>query len=92
MTEVSGKGLDWLDHSMKRHSDGHFTIKHWCHTCLSIFVGSMSLFTVIDTEFFPEADESQISATLELQTGTRVEQTIITADKIDNLIKTNILK
>jgi HAE1 family hydrophobic/amphiphilic exporter-1 len=46
------------------------------------------LFSVIKTEFFPQADESRVSATIELQTGTRVDQTLITADKIDELIRT----
>ncbi len=54
---------------------------------LVVFVGSMSLFGIIKTEFFPQADESRISATIELQTGTRVDQTILTADKIDRLIR-----
>jgi hydrophobic/amphiphilic exporter-1 (mainly G- bacteria), HAE1 family len=53
-----------------------------------IFAGSMSLFGVIKTEFFPQADESRISATIDLQTGTRVDETIKTADKIDELIRT----
>jgi hydrophobic/amphiphilic exporter-1 (mainly G- bacteria), HAE1 family len=52
-----------------------------------IFVGSMSLFLGIDTEFFPQADESRITATLELQTGTRVEQTIKTSNTIDSMIR-----
>ena len=55
-----------------------------------IFIASMSLFAVIKTEFFPQADESRISATVELQTGTRVDQTLMTADKIDELIKEEI--
>ena len=52
-----------------------------------VFAGSMALFTVIDTEFFPQADQSRITATIELQTGTRVDETIKTTDKIDKLIK-----
>jgi HAE1 family hydrophobic/amphiphilic exporter-1 len=52
-----------------------------------VFIASMSLFAVINTEFFPQADESRITATVELQTGTRVNQTILTANKIDSLIK-----
>ncbi len=52
-----------------------------------IFIASMSLFGVIKTEFFPQADESRISSTIELQTGTRVDQTIITANRIDSLIQ-----
>ena len=47
----------------------------------------MSLFGIIKTEFFPQADQSVITSTVELQTGTRVDETIKTADKIDNLIK-----
>lgn len=54
---------------------------------LLVFVGSMLLFTVIDTEFFPQADQSQLTATIELQTGTRVEQTTKTTDKIDKLLR-----
>jgi HAE1 family hydrophobic/amphiphilic exporter-1 len=46
----------------------------------------MSLFLVVDTEFFPQADESRITATVELQTGTRVDQTVLTANRIDSLI------
>ena len=83
------KGLDWLD------SWYEITLRWALHhkTVVSIlaviiFLGSMSLFGIIKTEFFPQADESRISATIELQTGTRVDQTIKTADKIDELIKT----
>ena len=51
-----------------------------------IFVASMSLFLAIDTEFFPQADESTVYATVELQTGTRVDQSISVADRLDSLI------
>ena len=52
-----------------------------------VFVLSMGLFTLIDTEFFPQADESAIYASVELQTGTRVENTIKIADMLDSLVK-----
>lgn len=55
-------------------------------SALIIFAVSLGLFRVIDTEFFPEADESTIYANVELQTGTRVENTIRTADILDSLI------
>jgi HAE1 family hydrophobic/amphiphilic exporter-1 len=45
------------------------------------------LFAVIDAEFMPEADQSSLSATIELQTGTRSDSTNLTAIKITNLIK-----
>ena len=52
-----------------------------------VFVGSMSLFAFVKTEFFPQTDESRISATIELQTGTRVDETILTSEKLNELIK-----
>ncbi len=82
------KGLDWFDHYYEKtlrwalHHKTFITI-----VALVVFVGSMSLFGIIKTEFFPQADQSRISATIELQTGTRVDQTILTANRIDSLIK-----
>jgi HAE1 family hydrophobic/amphiphilic exporter-1 len=82
------KGLNWFDRFYEK------TLRWALHhkTVVSIgaiviFVASMSLFGVIKTEFFPQADQSQVTATIELQTGTRVDQTILTANKIDSLIK-----
>ncbi len=51
-----------------------------------VFAFSMGLFALIDTEFFPQADESAIYATVDLQTGTRVENTIRIADMLDSLV------
>lgn len=82
------KGLDWFDRFYERTL--RWALRHKSVVSLVavvIFVGSMSLFALIKTEFFPQADESRISATLELQTGTRVDQTIASANKIDKLIK-----
>jgi HAE1 family hydrophobic/amphiphilic exporter-1 len=82
------KGLDWFDRFYEktlRWALHHKTVVSIFATV--IFVGSMSLFVWVKTEFFPQADESRISATIELQTGTRVDQTLQTANKIDALIK-----
>lgn len=82
------KGLDRLDHFYERTlrwSLHHKTVVSLFS--LLIFVASMSLFLGIKTEFFPQADESRLSATLELQTGTRVDQTLKTSEKVDELIK-----
>ena len=82
------KGLDWFDHYYEKtlrwalHHKTFVTI-----LAVVVFVVSMSLFAVIKTEFFPQADESRISSTIELQTGTRVDQTILTSNRIDSLIK-----
>jgi hydrophobic/amphiphilic exporter-1 (mainly G- bacteria), HAE1 family len=55
-----------------------------------IFVGSMSLFKLIGAEFMPTTDESSCSATVELQTGTRYEQTLMVANRIDSLVKYSV--
>jgi HAE1 family hydrophobic/amphiphilic exporter-1 len=82
------KGLDKFDHLYER------TLRWALHhkTVVSIiafvvFILSMSLFGIIRTEFFPQADESTISATVELQTGTRVDETVQTADRINKLLE-----
>jgi len=82
------KALDWFDHFYEktlRWALHHKTVVSLF--AIVIFMASMSLFLVVDTEFFPEADQSRITATIELQTGTRVDETMKTTDKIDELIK-----
>lgn len=54
---------------------------------LLVFVGSLFLMRFIGTDFMPQADESRISITMELQTGTRVEETMITARKMEEIIQ-----
>ena len=81
------KGLDSFDRYYERTL--RWALHHKTFTSLLavlVFVLSMALFGVIDTEFFPQADESTIYATVELQAGTRVEQTIRTADILDSLV------
>lgn len=52
-----------------------------------IFIGSMFLTASIGSEFMPESDNSRISISVELQSGTRVEKTIELARKIDTIIE-----
>jgi len=81
------KGLDRFDHFYEktlRWSLSHKLVIFII--AIVVFILSMSLFGVVGTEFFPQADQSVITATVELQTGTRVDRTIQTADKIDSLI------
>jgi HAE1 family hydrophobic/amphiphilic exporter-1 len=82
------KFLDWMDHFYERTL--RYALRHKTIVILSsiaIFFLSMMLFTVIDTEFFPQADESTVYATVELQTGTRVDRTVALADELDSLLK-----
>ena len=81
------KWLDKFDHFYEKSI--RWALHHKTFTAIAafvVFVGSMSLFSVIKTEFFPQSDESQITATIELQTGTRVDETMKTAKRIDSLI------
>lgn len=83
------KALDKLDHIYERTL--RWSLNHKLAVFIIatvIFVMSMALFGAVGTEFFPQADQSVITATVELQTGTRVDRTIQTADKIDSLIST----
>jgi len=82
------KGLDKLDHFYEK------TLRWALHHKVTIsilavivFAASMSLFLVVKTEFFPEADQSRITATVKLQTGTRVDETVRVADNMNAQIK-----
>ena len=58
-----------------------WTLRHKLITlfaALAIFIGSMMLIQFVHTDFMPESDESRVTASIELQTGTRVEETIKT--------------
>ncbi|HEX2921403.1 MAG TPA: efflux RND transporter permease subunit [Bacteroidales bacterium] len=82
------KGLDKFDHFYERTLGWalhHKTVVTIAATV--IFAGSMMLFAFINTEFFPQADESRISATVELQTGSRVDETVKVAEKITKLLQ-----
>lgn len=52
-----------------------------------MFFGSLLLMRFIGTDFMPETDESRISISMELQTGTRVEETVQTARHMEAIIK-----
>ncbi len=74
------KTLSWVLHHKKFVIGG----------AILIFALSMSLFKFIGTEFMPAADESRVSATVELQTGTRVDVTEKVADRIDSIVKEKV--
>ena len=74
-----GKSLRWS----LNHIGGVLLI------ALLVFVGSLGLTGRIGFILFPEADESQLSATVEMPTGTRVDETIRIARMIDAHLKEN---
>jgi HAE1 family hydrophobic/amphiphilic exporter-1 len=81
------KGLDWFDSFYE--TTIRWALRHKTMVSLSaiaVFIISMFLITKVGTEFIPEADESRISATIELQTGTRVSETQRVAASIDSMV------
>ncbi|HDS07603.1 MAG TPA: efflux RND transporter permease subunit [Bacteroides sp.] len=57
---------------------------------LLIFLGSVGLASRMGFEFMPESDQARIAATVELQTGLRVDETLKIARKIDRYIEEQI--
>ncbi len=79
--------LDWLDNFYEKtlrwvllHK--RFTIL----TALAVFFSSFLLLRFIGTDYMPESDESSIRLAIELETGTRVEETIKTTRRLEQII------
>ncbi len=53
----------------------------------AIFFGTLFMGTLLGTEFMPQSDEGQISVAVELQSGTRVENTAELARKIEKVLE-----
>jgi HAE1 family hydrophobic/amphiphilic exporter-1 len=82
------KFLDWMDQFYEKTLK--WALQHKLFTgivALLVFAASMGLFKFISTEFFPEADQSRITATIKLQTGTRVDETVRVADALNSMIE-----
>ncbi len=54
---------------------------------LALFIGSLFLTKFIGTDFMPQTDESRMLINIELQSGSRVEETSKVARKIENIVK-----
>jgi HAE1 family hydrophobic/amphiphilic exporter-1 len=51
-----------------------------------IFVGSLFLIGMVGTEFIPQTDEGRLSVEIELQSGTRVDESVRIARYVDSLV------
>lgn len=81
------RALGWMDNFYEitlRWALRHKTFS--LLTALAVFIGSMMLFRFVGTDFMPESDESRIMASVELQTGTRVEETLKTAQYLEKVL------
>lgn len=91
LSRLSEKILDRLDdfYSITLR----WVLKHKIFTILIsllVFISSLFLLRVIDTDFMPETDQDQLTATIELQTGLRVEETAKVAAHLEKIIAEKI--
>ncbi|ALO15838.1 Multidrug transporter MdtC [Salinivirga cyanobacteriivorans] len=55
-------------------------------SALGLFIASILMASNLGAEFMPQTDESRFSISVELQSGTRVDQTITIARKVDSIL------
>jgi len=59
-------------------------------SCIILFVWSIGIVGFIGTEFFPEQDQNQVSASYELPIGTRYERTGVVAEQLQTITENNV--
>lgn len=52
-----------------------------------IFAGSLALIPIVGTEFMPKSDAGSLTLSIELQAGTRLEETSALVAKVEDIIK-----
>lgn len=83
---IFGRFFDWLDGFYERTL--RYALRHKKLVGIGsvlIFVISLVLMRFVGTDFMPQADESAVQGTIELQTGVRVEESINTALKLEQI-------
>jgi HAE1 family hydrophobic/amphiphilic exporter-1 len=88
---VVGRFLDWMDDIYVRSLKTALKFR-WGTLIIAfaIFALSMMGAGTMGFEFMPEADQGSIRAAIELQTGTRVDETKRIAREIDDFIRENM--
>ncbi|MBI2966380.1 MAG: efflux RND transporter permease subunit [Bacteroidetes bacterium] len=83
--EIVLDGMDNMYRNILRWSLHHKKIV--LVTALLIFILSAGLIKFIGTEFLPESDNASLQAKFELQTGTRLEESVKLGKKLEEIIK-----
>lgn len=81
------KFLNWLDSFYENTL--RYVLRHKTIVILvtfGIFIGSFFLMGNIGTDFMPETDQSRLTASIELQTGLRVEETVKVTRQIEQIV------
>jgi len=82
-----GVFLKWLDKFYERTL--RWSLRHKglvIITSLLFFVLSFFLMKFVGTDFMPQSDQGEVNATIELQTGLRVEETMKITAKLEKMI------
>lgn len=82
-----GKALDWLDNTYQKLLT--YVLKYKKTTLILafvIFVGTMSLYPILGTEFLPQADQGVVNANIHLQTGLKLEKTEQFISKLEKIV------
>jgi hydrophobe/amphiphile efflux-1 (HAE1) family protein len=90
--------MDWTRASLSRLDLAYQRLLGWAlrHRkfvvigVLGTFVGSLGLYPLIGTEFFPASDESQFRVFFRAPIGTRVEETERIAARMEDIFKANL--
>jgi hydrophobe/amphiphile efflux-1 (HAE1) family protein len=85
----------WLEHQHQRLDNAYagalrWVLRHRAVTIFSIlgfFAATLLLLKGIGSEFFPESDESQITANFKTPVGTRVEKSSLIAKRIEESVR-----
>jgi HAE1 family hydrophobic/amphiphilic exporter-1 len=83
-----GNGLDSLDNLYQKvliWGLGHK--KTTIVVAAAIFAGSLALIPIVGTEFMPKSDAASLNISMELQSGTRLEETSALIAKVEDIIK-----
>jgi len=70
-----------------------WSLNHKVRTILigaGVFVASLMLLRCVNTEFFPQSDESQLRGVVELPLGTNLETTEAIMQKVEKIIQTEV--
>ncbi len=83
-----GVFLKWLDKFYERTLRWSLRHKGLVITASMIFFFlSFFLMKFVGTDFMPQSDQGEVNATIELQTGLRVEETMKTTAKLEKMIR-----
>lgn len=82
-----GVFLKWLDKFYERTI--RWSLRHKTLVLIAsfaFFLGTFFLLKFVGTDFMPQSDEGSLNATIELQAGLRVEETMKTTQKLEQMI------